>query len=378
MVKIKPFDFTIFVLIYGLFNWITYRRVLTADVLSSRGRVVLGLWATLMVLGPLFVPTMDWVAWKPFGYYYAYGVYTWLIFVFIQFFWPLLLGAGKGLINLLYRAFRGQDLLQFSPRNESRFYLALGLVFLGYGFFEAAHPMVEKVEIISPKIPKGSKLRIALVADLHLGFLGFRSQLDKTLALAREAQPDLVISVGDLFEFHPDDTELFTQLFRTIEPPLGKFGILGNHEAFAGTDLAVKLTRDSGFILLRNEKQEVTPFLTIAGFDDVIFRNHTDADIVDLLHTIASGPYVILLQHTPQVATGSKDLFDLQLSGHTHHGQIFPYYFILRAHYGFPSGLTRLAERSSLYVSRGLGTFGPPIRIFAPPELTIIDLVPPR
>jgi predicted MPP superfamily phosphohydrolase len=158
----------------------------------------------------------------------------------------------------------------------------------------------------------------------------------------------------------------------------GKFAVTGNHEFYAGLDQAVRFTEEAGFTMLRGEARPVAGFMTIAGVDDPtgkrfgLFRGPEEGA---LLKGVARGRFTILLKHEPVIAKDATGLFDLQLSGHTHKGQIFPFNYIVKIFYPHDAGLVHLPQHAFLYVSRGSGTWGPPIRFLSPPEVTIIKLV---
>ncbi len=118
--------------------------------------------------------------------------------------------------------------------------------------------------------------------------------------------------------------------------------------------------------------------INIAGVDDPAARRfglYNDIPESELLAGLDPGLFTLLLKHKPIVNKDSPGMFDLQLSGHTHRGQIFPFRFIVRMFFPKVSGYFDLKEDSHLYVSRGTGTWGPPIRFLSPPEVTVIDLV---
>jgi hypothetical protein len=122
---------------------------------------------------------------------------------------------------------------------------------------------------------------------------------------------------------------------------------------------------------------DVTDELSIVGVDDpaaVGFGVAAHTGKRTALATVAPGRFVILLKHQPVVAADAARLFDLQLSGHVHKGQIFPFGLIVRLVYPVRTGLTELPAGGRLYVSRGTGTWGPPMRVLAPPEITLIEI----
>ena len=151
----------------------------------------------------------------------------------------------------------------------------------------------------------------------------------------------------------------------------------GNHEYYAGIDQALDFTRKAGFTVLRGQATE-TAGITIAGVDDSTaadIRGGHEVDERQLLGPLPDSKFTLFLKHRPVVEKGSAGLFDLQLSGHIHKGQIFPFYLITRLFYPVKTGLSHLQGKATLYVSRGTGTWGPPVRVLAPPEITVIDLV---
>jgi len=119
----------------------------------------------------------------------------------------------------------------------------------------------------------------------------------------------------------------------------------------------------------------------IAGMDDLTANRydlHGDFFEHQMLSRIPEDRFVLLLKHRPLLNETSQGLFDLQLSGHTHKGQIFPFSLLTRLFYHIHPGLTRLREGSFAYVSRGSGTWGPPVRFLSPPEVTLIEIVKAR
>jgi uncharacterized protein len=121
------------------------------------------------------------------------------------------------------------------------------------------------------------------------------------------------------------------------------------------------------------------PWMSIAGLDDPAGRGNAGWKEVperELLSQIPKSHFALLLKHRPYLDESSRGLFDLQLSGHTHKGQIFPFTLVIKLLYPKDGGRLDLSGGSTLYVSRGTGTWGPPIRFLVPPEVTVIDLVP--
>jgi uncharacterized protein len=262
----------------------------------------------------------------------------------------------------------------------------LGLSLLGalaaslYGLFEARNLKVEHITLKSPKLPKGAgRVRIVQISDVHLGLMVGRERLERILTRVRALDPDLLLSTGDLVDGQMDGLGGRDRELDQVRPPLGKFAVLGNHEALAGLAPSIAFTGKCGFRLLRGEAVPVGEHLTLAGVDDPSLKNGAgvgEAGERALLAPLPQGRFTILLKHRPKVEPESPGHFDLQLSGHVHKGQIFPFNLITHLAYPAKMGLSAAGPESLLYVSRGSGTWGPPIRFLAPPEITVIDLIP--
>jgi predicted MPP superfamily phosphohydrolase len=169
------------------------------------------------------------------------------------------------------------------------------------------------------------------------------------------------------------------ELFRELHPRYGSFAVPGNHEYYVGIAQANAFTERAGFTLLPGRTREIAAMITIAGVDDPAaarFGPVKQEKEAALLAPLSHQRFILFLKHRPVVDPTSVGLYDLQLSGHVHKGQIFPFNLLTYLNFPVRAGLTRLAADSSLYVSRGTGTWGPPIRFLAPPEVTVIDLVP--
>jgi predicted MPP superfamily phosphohydrolase len=151
-------------------------------------------------------------------------------------------------------------------------------------------------------------------------------------------------------------------------------------------DLSLAFHEQAGFRSLRGEAVEALPGLLIAGVDDpgrggpgvVSPRGNDTTDDAALLTGLPEGKFVLFLKHQPLVPGLGAERVDLQLSGHTHGGQIYPFFWLTKLRYALGPGLHALPGGGGLYVSRGSGTWGPPMRVLAPAEITLIELVPAK
>jgi hypothetical protein len=174
-----------------------------------------------------------------------------------------------------------------------------------------------------------------------------------------------------------DELDTLTGMIKNIPTTYGKFAVTGNHEFYAGLNRALAFTKKAGFTILRGEGLTVSNVLNIAGVDDPAVKRYVPNLAVSekaLLEKMPGDKFTLFLKHQPVISSESLGKFDLQLSGHTHKGQIFPFYLFTKLFYRMHSGLSKLNGNAMLYVSRGSGTWGPPVRFLSPPEVTIIDI----
>jgi uncharacterized protein len=306
--------------------------------------------------------------------------YLWLGFIFIYVClalpldgYHLLVGAGQRLTGADWTG------LMLSRRQCVALAAVLTCGLMIYGAIEAYRIPVERLTIDSPRIPStASRIRIVQISDVHLGPMLYPGRLAPILTAIEEAQPDILVCSGDLI-----DGPLLNQAdvaadFANLAAPMGKYAVTGNHEYYYGIERASEFIKEAGFTLLRNQTLPAGKYLTITGVDDPAGgRSATEKPTeAQLAAVLPKNKYALLLKHRPVIDADAKGAFDLQLSGHTHDGQIFPFGLVIRMFYQWDHGLHRIDDQSYLYTSRGTGTWGPPLRILAPPEITVIDIVP--
>jgi predicted MPP superfamily phosphohydrolase len=255
----------------------------------------------------------------------------------------------------------------------------LAVALSAYAIVEASRIEVVRVRVVSDRLPASvPSLRVAQITDLHLGLVHRNGKAGEVAAIVARERPDILVSTGDLVDGQLDGVAGLAEVLRGIPAPQGKFAVLGNHEYYAGIDRAIAFTRKCGFTLLRDESVTIEDAVRIAGVDDPAgarFGRTGGTTEAALLGNRPDGRFTILLKHRPQLdpATGGK--FDLQLSGHTHHGQIFPFRLLTRLAFPLLAGDHPVPGGGILHVSRGTGTWGPPMRFLAPPEVTIVDIL---
>jgi len=312
--------------------------------------------------------TLSWVA------------YLWMAVVFLFFCGSL----AFDLANLLLRvpAWLGMQsvfIRPLPPRVTFAVSAALSLLICVYGYFEAQNIRTERLVIETDRLPKGmDRLTIAQISDVHLGLLIRCDRLVTILEKVQAVKPDIVVATGDLIDAQINHLSGLRELLQEIKPRYGKYAITGNHEYYAGLDTALEFIRHSGFTVLRGEWKDIGPII-IAGVDDrAAIQTKTGTPSPDrtaLAGTDRSKKFVLFLKHQPHPDTDAIGLYDLMLSGHTHKGQIWPFTYISQRAHALHAGDYDLGKGSRIHVNRGTGTWGPPIRFLAPPEVTVIELV---
>ena len=259
--------------------------------------------------------------------------------------------------------------------------LILCALVYGYGLHEARTLRITRLEMPTDKLPAGVEhLRLAFASDLHIsphtGHFMLRRTVDSILA----ENPDCILLGGDMLDDSRQGTAEDAGELQRLKAPLGVYGVTGNHDAFGDVRDAENFLSRSGITMLSSQQVQAGP-LCIIGVDDpvaAVQRPEARPDAVSLLRQTDHSRYTILLDHRPTVRPESIGLFDLQLSGHSHGGQILPFKPYMRSKYGVDEGLSprRLGDAESLlFVTTGVGFSKLPIRLDTPPEIVIIDFV---
>lgn len=221
--------------------------------------------------------------------------------------------------------------------------------------------------------------RLAVVSDIHLGPLAGRAHTERIVRMINETEPDLVAIVGDLVDGTVSELGSAAEPLQDLVSREGSFFVTGNHEYFVPDTFAWLRELDRiGVHPLRNENTVIrrgAAFLTLAGVNDVSGAQHSDPPNFDrALSGIPESQPTILLAHQPiQVNDAAARGVDLQLSGHTHGGQMWPFHYIVRLVQPSLAGLSTVKD-TQLYVTRGAGFWGPPMRVGAPPDITVMTL----
>ncbi|MER6105329.1 metallophosphoesterase [Streptomyces sp. NPDC001832] len=251
-----------------------------------------------------------------------------------------------------------------------------GLGTVGYGTYGVLRgPRVKRITVPLAKLPRSAHgFRIAVVSDIHLGPVLGRAHTQRIVDTINRTQPDLVAVVGDLVDGTVADLGPAAEPLAQLTARQGSFFVTGNHEYYSGAAQWVDHVRELGLHPLENARVEIDGF-DLAGVNDIAGESEGQGPDFDrALGDRDRNRAAVLLAHQPVVIHDAvAHGVDLQLSGHTHGGQLWPGNFIAELANPTVAGLDRYGD-TQLYVSRGAGAWGPPVRVGAPSDVTVVEL----
>lgn len=378
-------QFLVFSTVLALLTWWLQRRLVRATQLprpwSQAGTAALVvLWALAVIgvgSGQLFDPSWSRIpafagwAWLGIAFYIALGLIVILLAL-----------LALRLIRLL-QASRGSGAPAYSLLRPIRAATALVVVAAvglgGYGLLSASRPSVVQVAVPLPTLPaEFDGVRVALISDLHVGPSRGGAFTQRVVDAVNAERPDLILIAGDLVDGTVEMVGPDLEPLAGLSAPLGVFGVSGNHEFYAGDggdwlDLWDRL----GIRTLRNDRVELTrgdAQIDLAGIHDHSAPAPFEPDLAAALSGGAADTFTLLLAHEPRQAEQASDLgVDLQVSGHTHGGQMWPINLLVPLQQPVLEGLGNVGD-TAVYTTRGAGAWGPPMRVGASPEITILTL----
>ncbi|MGH3643298.1 MAG: metallophosphoesterase [Mycobacterium sp.] len=258
------------------------------------------------------------------------------------------------------------------------------LALLGWGYSEAMRvPRTRHVDVVIPRLGGGlDGLRVAMITDTHYGPIDRSRWSAAVKDRVNELDADIVCHVGDIADGTVAVREAQAAPLAAMRGRLARVYVTGNHEYYGEAQSWLDYMAGIGWDVLHNRHLVVErggDRLVVAGVDDATaMGSGLDGHGADLVAALASADPdlpVLLLAHQPKQVRDAADAgVDLQISGHTHGGQIWPFNFLVRLDQPVVQGLSRHGERTQLYTSRGTGFWGPPLRVFAPSEITLLTL----
>ncbi|MDY0811111.1 metallophosphoesterase [Kitasatospora purpeofusca] len=236
-------------------------------------------------------------------------------------------------------------------------------------------PRLKQVTVPLAKLPAGAHgYRIAVVSDIHLGPILGRAHTQRIVDTINAARPDLITIVGDLVDGTVPELGRDAEPLAQLRARDGAYFVTGNHEYFSGAAPWVDFVRELGVHPLQNARVELGGF-DLAGVNDIAGEREGDGpDFGRALGDRDPARTAVLLSHQPvTIHDAVRHGVDLQLSGHTHGGQLWPGNFVAELANPTVAGLERYGD-TQLYVTRGAGAWGPPVRVGAPSDITLVTL----
>ena len=361
-----------FLLIYSLMHLLVWWGIRPLLPTSRRVRAMLTAWGAAMIAAPLLIRLLERFELDTAARLLAWIGYLWMGFLWLAFALFTAQGAWNGMVRLGSRLRPGVRDWLLSGRRPALFALLVVLIAGTWAFADARRLRVERLQLAVPQLADGRRqLRIVQVSDLHLGLINRETILGEVVEQVRRLQPDLLVVTGDLLDAQRNHLEGLVEPWRQLAPPLGKFAVVGNHETYAGRGNSLEYLQAAGFRVLINQLVTVDGIRIAGAADPTWGDRQPDAAVLGIA---PPGSTTIFLKHRPWVEETAIGHFTLQLSGHAHRGQLFPFNLVTALAYPMQDGLYRMGEASWLYTSRGTGSWGPPMRLFSPPELTLIEL----
>jgi len=381
--RISPFliFFSIVLTIYGFLNYYIFRHAIHAFPSPSK---YTGLFTTLFVFLVVSYPVgrileRFWQSWIS-------DVVTWVgAFWLAAMFYFFLIVLVVDIISLLGWMIPSLPSFLIHPTAELKaIYLYTSMGFVGLllilGHINALNPRIRTIEINTGKKAVGMKeVTIVMASDIHLGTIIGPRRVGKLVNTINSLKPDIVLLAGDVVDedLKPVIRQNLGESLRKISAPLGVYGIMGNHEYIGGAEAASKYLEEHGITMLRDKVVNIKGMFYLAGREDRSsnsFAGRKRLTLDSLLSGLDRSRPIVMMDHQPfKLEEAEKQQVTLQLSGHTHNGQLWPLNYLIDAIYELGMGYKTIGN-THFYVSPGYGSWGPPVRIGHHPEIALIKL----
>jgi predicted MPP superfamily phosphohydrolase len=273
-----------------------------------------------------------------------------------------------------YPAFIRQNYSQAKYILAACIFGCVGILMLA-GHISSVLPKLKTLNISVAKKSAGlQSLNIVMVSDIHLGKIVGRFRFDQIVHTINRLKPDLVLLPGDLVDedLAPVIKQNLGEALKAIRSRFGAFAVTGNHEYFGGVNEASDYITAHGISMLRDETVKIDNAFFLVGREDRFNRNRKT--LQEIMASVDKSCPIILMDHQPfKLEESAQEGVDLQVSGHTHNGQLWPLNYIVRAIYEVPWGYKKIGD-THYYISNGVGTWGPPIRTSGRPEIVQIHV----
>ena len=372
---------TIVTLIYILINFYIYYRAVQA----FPPRSVTGTWFTILfwIIASTFVvarilertwschvtEAITWIG----SFWLAYMLYFFLIVLVLDL---------TRLIDHFFHIYPASFYTDYQKTKLITFWAAIAAVTLVVlvGYINARIPVIRALDIaILKKVERFKTLRITLASDINMGTIIRKDKTSGLVDRINRTNPDLILFAGDVIDEDIAPVIRFNigASLRQLKAPLGVYAITGNHEYIGGIGSAVKYLSEHGIRMLRDTVEMIGECIYLIGREDrdkQRFTGKSRKSLSELVSGLDPSYPIILLDHQPFHLNQTTRLgIDLSISGHTHHGQLWPFTYITNAIYEISQGYKKIGN-THFYVSCGYGTWGPPVRLGNRPEIVVLNI----
>jgi len=383
---VKTYAFLIFlsvvIAIYGLINFYIYQRAIQGIPAQNSWRiwfsVIFWLFVSAYILARFlekihpcnFTEIVTWVG----SIWLGIMVYTFLAVLLIDFF---------RLLNHFFHIFPAVFYTDYQRTKLIALFISGCIIILTVtaGFINARLPGITHLDIrINKKVTGDKSLKIVMVSDIHMGTLIAKRRTNYLINKIINLKPDVILFAGDIVDedLAPVIRRNLGEMLSQLKAKHGVYGITGNHEYIGGVEPAVKYLTAHGIKILRDTAVLVDNYFYLVGRDDKDkprFTGKKRKTLEEIMSQVDRSYPVILMDHQPfKLGKTVEQGVDLQLSGHTHHGQLWPFNYITNAIYELSWGYRQIGQ-THFYVSSGFGSWGPPVRLGNRPEIVEINVM---
>lgn len=373
--------FSVFFIIYGLSNYYIYIR--GAQAIPPGSSLRIPYLILFLVVSSSFIAGR---VLERFTLSFASEVLVWMgsiwLGAMLYFFLAIVLLDFLRFLNYLFHIFPSWVTNDYAKTKAATALVTVGIVvvILMTAFINAMTIRLRTLEISIPKrVEEMKSMNIVAVTDIHLGTIIGRKRFDRIVDRINALQPDIVLFPGDMVDedLAPVIKDNLGEAFKNIKPKYGVYGITGNHEYIGGVEEACRYLEDHGVIMLRDSTVKINNTLFLIGREDRSigqFQGKRRKTLEELMQKVDPAYPVILMDHQPfHLEEAVRNRIDLQLSGHTHHGQLWPLNYITNKVYEISWGYEKRGQ-THIYVSSGAGSWGPPMRLGNTPEIVNVHL----
>ncbi|NDV94446.1 metallophosphoesterase [Dysgonomonas sp. 521] len=375
----KPMFFIIVFVVYILANYYVFRHFWIAMPPSAAGKVILVSFAVIAVTS-FFISFLVGDS-LPIGLTsFLYKVGTAWLFIMLYFFIVMAAKDLFGLTNKLLHFMPSDAITRYTKDNWAGLGLMVGFIallmicgYLKYQWKVRVELPIQIYKTFGDTIAPRS-LRIVAISDLHLGYSIGEKEFEKWVGLINAENPDIVLIAGDIIDnsVRPLNEGRYAEVFHKIKAPMGIYACIGNHEYISGFKESEAFMEKAGVKVLRDSVALVDSCFYVVGRDDR--SNPSRKPLQELVAGLDQAKPVIMLDHQPyHLEEAEANGIDIQISGHTHQGQVWPISLITNKIYERDHGFIKKGN-ANIYVSSGIGIWGGKFRIGTQSEYVVIDV----